>query len=59
MYKKRLKAIKVLENSKKPFFRLRNTRFLASKCPADWDLAFVPNGLLSRHFVYLGLARGL
>ena len=31
MYKKRLEAFKVLENSKKPFFRLRNTRFLASK----------------------------
>ena len=31
MYKKRLQAFKVLEISKKPFFRLQNTRFLTSK----------------------------
>ena len=31
MYKKRVQAFKVLEISKKPFFRLRNARFLASK----------------------------
>ena len=31
MYKKRLQTFKVLEISKKPFFRLQNTRFSASK----------------------------
>ena len=53
MYKKRLQAFKVLEISKKPFFRLQNTRFLASKVSRGLGSSIYPKRAIVTSFCVL------